>query len=143
MEKPPQAPATVPAQPTAPDKRSPFKTTVDRMFQANVRELTNLLGAQLVAYMGRVQETRAVRLWIDGERTPSDLTRVRLTNALLVARLFVEHGAREVAPTWFQGMNAALDDHAPAEVLRGVNDREALYKTSREVKAAAASFLRG
>ena len=33
-----------------------------------VRDLRDLLGAKLVAYIGSVKETRAVRLWADGER---------------------------------------------------------------------------
>ena len=36
-----------------------------------VRALKDLLGAKLVAYIGAVKETRAVRQWADGERKPS------------------------------------------------------------------------
>jgi hypothetical protein len=33
-------------------------------------ELRDLLGAKLVAYLGGVKETRAVRQWVDGSRQP-------------------------------------------------------------------------
>lgn len=36
-----------------------------------VTHLRDLLGAKLVAYLGEVKETRAVRQWADGERKPS------------------------------------------------------------------------
>ena len=41
-----------------------------------VGQLRELLGAQLVAYLGSVTETRAVRQWADGvRRPPTEATR--------------------------------------------------------------------
>lgn len=44
-----------------------------------VRDLRDLLGAKLMAYIGSVKETRAVRQWADGEGEPSGdiMTRLR------------------------------------------------------------------
>src|SRR5699024_12789423 len=39
-----------------------------------VSELRALLGAKLVAYLGGVRETRAVRQWADGQRAVQDKT---------------------------------------------------------------------
>ena len=47
-----------------------------------VTALRELLGAKLVAYLGRVKETRAVRQWADGTRTignDTDVERLRIT----------------------------------------------------------------
>lgn len=114
---------------------------VDLRFGALVSELTGVLGARLVAYLGCVAETRAVRQWIDMQRCPSELTKVRLFNALEIARLFVRRDAAEIAPTWFQGMNSGLDDRSPAEILRAATTRDTLATSSRAVKATAKAFL--
>jgi hypothetical protein len=124
-----------------PASRQTSRPPTDPAFGLLVGELTTLLGASLVAYLGRVLETRAVRQWIDAQRSPSEITKVRLFNALAVARLFKEYRVSEIAPTWFLGMNAALDDRSPAETLRAATTRDKLSDASRLVKAAAKAFL--
>ena len=84
-----------------------------------VAALRDLLGAKLVAYLGRVSETRAVRQWAEGTRTianPEDVERLRI--AYRAARLITERDTPAVAQTWFQGLNPVLDDRAPALLLR-------------------------
>ncbi|GAA4049500.1 hypothetical protein GCM10023063_41460 [Arthrobacter methylotrophus] len=83
-----------------------------------VRDLRDLLGAKLVAYIGSVKETRAVRLWADGERKPSADVMRRLRTAYHVAALLGERDSRAVVQAWFQGMNPQLDDVPPARLLR-------------------------
>ena len=83
-----------------------------------VRELDEVLGSRLVAYIGGVKETRAVRQWSTGDRTPSAATQTRLRTALQTARLLQYREARPVIQAWFQGMNPRLDDVAPARLLR-------------------------
>lgn len=83
-----------------------------------VRELDEILGSRLVAYIGGVKETRAVRQWSTGDRTPSAATQTRLRTALQTARLLQYREARPVIQAWFQGMNPHLEDHSPARVLR-------------------------
>ena len=89
--------------------------TAIRVGQAElITGLRDLLGARLVAYLAGVQETRAVRQWADGTRTIRDLDdEQRLRIAFLTAR-----DSREVAQSWFQGLNPQLDDRSPARVLR-------------------------
>lgn len=71
-----------------------------------------------MAYIGSVKETRAVRQWADGERTPSAEVMKRLRYAYHVAALLAEHDARDTVQAWFQGMNPQLDDVPPARLLR-------------------------
>jgi hypothetical protein len=81
-----------------------------------VRDLRDLLGAKLVAYIGSVKETRAVRQWADGERKPSTEVMQRLRTAYHMAALLAERDSRAVVQAWFQGMNPHVP---PARLLRG------------------------
>lgn len=83
-----------------------------------MRELREILGAKLVAYLGSVKETRAVRQWADGERRPSADVLQRLRDAYHVAALLHERDAAPVVQAWFMGMNPQLDDVPPARLLR-------------------------
>lgn len=85
-----------------------------------VGRLRELLGAKLVAYLGSVQETRAVRQWADADdpRTPSAEVLNRLRMAYRIAALLDEKDGPGVVQAWFQGMNPRLDDVAPARLLR-------------------------
>ena len=99
-------------------------------------QLMHLLGAKLVAYLGSVRETRAVRQWAAGEREPSaDVVR-RLRTALQVAALLREKDSPAVVQTWFQGMNPQLGDVAPARLLR----EGELDEVGPQVIAAARAF---
>src|ERR1700752_4929715 len=84
-----------------------------------VTALRDLLGAKLVAYLGKVKETRAVRQWADGESeiaNPADLERLRL--AYRAAWLINQRNSKQVVQAWFQGLNPFLDDGTPARLLR-------------------------
>lgn len=86
---------------------------------ALVTALRALLGARLVAYLGGVRETRAVRQWADGIRAvqdPADERRLRL--AYQVALLLAERDDAGVVQAWFQGLNPQLEDRSPARLLR-------------------------
>lgn len=100
-------------------------------------ELRDLLGAKLVAYLGGVQETRAVRQWAEGTRVVSggeDLQRLRV--AYHAARLLAERDTTPVIQAWFQGLNPALGDRSPARLLReGTVD-----EVGPQVLAAARQF---
>jgi hypothetical protein len=119
---------------------TPGLQAYERSVRADVPELVSrlreLLGAQLVAYLGSVQETRAVRQWADGEREPSGATTQRLRIAYQVAGLLAERDTVRVIQAWFQGMNPQLDDVSPARLLR----TEDLEIAGPQVLAAARSF---
>jgi hypothetical protein len=90
-----------------------------KSFPEAVGELREILGAQLVAYIGCVKETRAVREWAEGTRGPSGaVTERRLRLAYGIARCIAEADGKETAQAWFQGLNPLLDDVSPARLLR-------------------------
>lgn len=103
------------------------------------RELRELLGARLVAYIGGVRNTRAVREWVEGARAPSEEEQQRLRLALQVALLITQADDKEIAQAWFQGMNPQLEDRSPARLLRDA----ALDDAGPAVIAAARAFLVG
>jgi hypothetical protein len=108
-------------------------------FPELVSELQSVLGARLVAYLGSVKETRAVRQWADGEREPSEEVRNRLRVALQVALSLAAAESPEIAQAWFQGLNPQLGDRSPARMLREGEVDEA----GTAVIAAARAFLIG
>jgi hypothetical protein len=101
-----------------------------------VVKLRELLGAKLVAYIGSVNETRAMRQWADGDRVPSADVIRRLRLAYHVAGMLAERDQPRVIQAWFQGMNPLLDDAAPARILREGDADD----SGRQVLAAARAF---
>jgi hypothetical protein len=110
-----------------------------KAFGKIVEALVGYVGAQLVAYIGGVSETRAVRQWIAGEREAHPSTRSKLQLALNIAGLLDQAGEGDAIEAWFQGLNPSLDDHAPAELLRDAEGTK-LTSTGRRILAAAREF---
>lgn len=108
-------------------------------FGTVAKELRALLGARLVAYIGGVEETRAVHQWADDQRRPSQETQRRLRLGLQIAGMIAEFDDRETAQAWFQGLNPQLDDHSPARLLREGD----LDEVGPAVAAAARAFVAG
>jgi hypothetical protein len=101
-----------------------------------VAQLRDILGAKLVAYLGSVRETRAVRQWAEGARSPSPEVVNRLRMVYRIAALLHEKDAAGVVQAWFLGMNPRLDDVAPARLLR----EGELEQVGPGVLAAARAF---
>jgi len=101
-----------------------------------VKDLRELLGARLVAYIAGVQETRAVHQWADEGREVRGTAERRLRLALHVAVLLGERDETAVIQAWFQGLNPQLEDRSPARVLRDGDVDE----VGPEVLAAARAF---
>jgi len=109
-------------------------------FHVVARELTDLLGARLVAYIAKVAETRAVHEWGAQGRGPKDASVApRLRLALQVASLIAQRDSPEVAQAWFQGLNPQLSDRSPARLLR----EGKLAEVGPEIVAAARAFVIG
>lgn len=103
-----------------------------------VGELRPLLGDRLIAYLGGVKETRAVRGWADGSRqiaAPETIDRLRI--AYRIARMICERDSPGVVQAWMQGLNPLLDDRAPALLLRDGD----IAETGPDVLAAARQFV--
>lgn len=103
---------------TTPDLTA-YREAVAMSTPALITELTAELGLKLVAYLGHVTQTRAVRQWAKGTHaipTATDIDRLRV--AYQTARLIRLRESREVAQAWFQGLNPLLGDLSPARLLR-------------------------
>lgn len=116
-------------------------TTFDRAIRSTpaemAAELREILGPRLTAYIGSVRETRAVREWADGVRTPSEATVERLRLAFRVATLLRATESSGVVQAWFQGLNPELDDRSVASLLR----TEDPAVIGRDILAAARAFI--
>lgn len=96
-----------------------YEQSVRLATPALVAELRELLGAKLVAYLGGVRETRAVRQWAEGTRAVQDATdEHRLRLAYQAAALIAATDAPGVLQAWFKGLNPQLEDRSPARLLR-------------------------
>ncbi len=98
--------------------------------------LVEVLGLGLVAYLGAVKETRAVAQWASGVRRPSAAVMTRLRTAYQAAALMGGVENAGVVRAWFGGMNPALEDMAPATVLR----EQDVHQGGPAVIAAARAF---
>jgi hypothetical protein len=101
---------------------------------ALVKELVEALGAQLVAAIADVGETRRVRAWERGE-TPQRLDALR--TALQATRAIVETSGPATARAWFTGCSTLLNLTSPLEVLR-----ENTQDSRTKVLRAAVTFAR-
>lgn len=108
-------------------------------FRVAVKELSQLLGRKLTAYIADVTDVRAVTSWEEGEREPRPHIPPRLQHALVVAKLIALHDDARVAQAWFQGLNPELDDRSPARLLR----EGELDEVGPQVLAAARAFVSG
>ena len=109
-------------------------------FNFVAKELIDILGAKLVAYIAGVREARAVQQYADESRNPRHpAIEPRLRLALRVARLIRGHDSKEVAQAWFIGLNPQLNDRSPARLLR----EGEIDEVGREVIAAARAFVVG
>jgi hypothetical protein len=108
-------------------------------FPVMVKELRELLGPRLVAYIGGVRETRTVREWAEGAPVKRPESEARLRAAFHIAGFIAEHDAPSVVQSWFQGLNPQLDDQSPARLLR----EEDLNDAGPRVLAAARAFVVG
>ena len=106
-----------PSAPASPDLE-PLRRSIGPL-DVVVRDLRDLLGVRLVAYVAGVKETRAVHEWADGTRTVnSEPAERRLRTALQVAVLLSERDQPQVVQAWFLGLNPQLADRSPALLLR-------------------------
>jgi hypothetical protein len=108
-------------------------------FPVLVKELSEILGPRLVAYLAGVQETRAVRQWSTGEREARAPIPERLRLALQVAWLIARYDNPSVAQAWFQGLNPQLDDRSAARLLR----EGELDEVGPQILSAARAFVSG
>jgi len=109
-------------------------------FNFVAKELIDILGAKLVAYITGVREARAVQQYADDSRSPRHPgTEARLRLVLRVAMLISRHDSKEIAQAWFMGLNPQLNDRSPARLLR----EGEVDEVGPEIIAAARAFVVG
>lgn len=124
------------ATPARPDLAA-YEDSVRTDIAVIVKELREILGPRLVAFIAGVTETRAVHEWADGEREiRSDDTVARLRLAYRIAKLITDRDHPEIAQAWLQGLNPKLDDRSPARLLRDGDVED----VGPDVLAAARAF---
>lgn len=128
-------PATHPARP----ELEAYDHAARVAFPVLVKELSDLLGPKLVAYIAGVGEVRAVRQWSSGNRDARSPVPERLRFALQVALLLASQDSPAVARAWFQGLNPQLDDRSAARLLRSGD----LDEVGPLILSAARAFVSG
>jgi hypothetical protein len=109
-------------------------------FALVAKELVDILGAKLIAYISGVRETGAVQQYAHEARRPGDpRIEPRLRLALRVAKVISERDSNEIARAWFMGLNPQLNDWSPARLLR----EGELDEVGPEIIAAARGFVVG
>lgn len=116
-----------------------YEHAIRLAFPVVVKELRDVLGGRLVAYLAGVGEVRAVNEWAEGTRTPRGQVEDRLRFALRVASFIAEQDGAGVAQAWFQGLNPQLEDRSPARLLREGD----LDEVGPHILAAARAFAVG
>lgn len=101
-----------------------------------VERLRDLLGVRLVAYVGKVKNTRPVSDWASGRRSPGAEDAARLRLAFQAARVLRERYDAPTIQSWMMGSNPSLGYEAPARYIR----EESPVEAAREVMAAAHAF---
>ena len=116
-----------------------YETSIRLSLPDVVGRLNEILSPKLVAYLADVSETRAVKEWATGERSPKTNVEPRLRMALRVALFLNQRDSPRVVQAWFQGLNPQLDDVSPLRLLR----TEAPGDAGPAVLAAARAFAVG
>lgn len=86
-------------------------------FPEVVRDLVDIVGKKLTAYMASVKDVRSVEKWMAGAE-PYKGSDQRLRTAYLTASLLATREAPAVIQRWFVGLNPELEDRSAATLLR-------------------------
>jgi hypothetical protein len=113
-----------------------YEDSIRLPFAEIVSQLREMIGVRLVAYIGGVKAARSVTAWAEGAGQPGEVDRERLRHAFYAAALLRERYDTSTVQSWFKGINPAMDDQAPAQVLREGDP----LADARAVIAAAKSF---
>jgi hypothetical protein len=103
-----------------------------------VEKLVEIVGRKLTAYIGGVNDARAVDRWIAGGEIYGD-AKSRLRFAFQVACALSEHDSPTVVQAWLTGVNPELGDRVPLRLMRE-NEIDAVAPA---ILSAARAFLAG
>ena len=115
-----------------------YRETTRLEFPRLVRELSEIIGKKLTAYIASVKDTRAIERWIAGSE-PYKGAEERLRLAYRLAKMIGDHDGPRVVQAWLTGLNPELKDRAPIRLLR----EEEIETVGPEILGAARAFLAG
>lgn len=115
------------------------RRAVQAPFAEIVRELTEILGKKLTAYVGGVKDTRVVERWMHDGVEPYREADRRIRLAYQIAKTLSEHDSTRVVQAWFVGLNPELQDRAPVRLLK----EEDLDQVGPQLLNAMRAFLAG
>lgn len=100
-----------------------------------VQNLTDLIGARIVAFIGGVRDTRTVENWKKSEvpAIPARRLEIGYACALTLGRRYEADRIK----AWFTWLNDFLDDASPAAYLRGAEDNEQIEQRGNRLLQAA------
>ena len=101
-----------------------------------VERLVEIVGRKLTAYIGGVNDARAVDRWIAGGAIYGE-AESRLRFAFQVARAISELDSPAVVQAWLTGVNPELEDRVPLRLMRE-NEIDAVAPA---ILSAARAFL--
>jgi hypothetical protein len=107
-------------------------------FPTVTRELTDVIGKKLTAYIGGAKDVRAVDRWIAGNLPYRD-AEDRLRFAYRVASSLNSGDHASVVQAWLTGLNPELNDRSPIRLMREGN----LDEVGPLILGAARAFLAG
>ena len=123
--------------PARPDLEAYRRATTIR-FPELVRELTEIIGKKLIAYVGGVRDVRAVDRWIEGAE-PYKNAEARLRFAYRVVKTLSKHDHPHIVQAWLTGLNPELNDRVPIRLLREDN----LEEVGPQILGAVRAFVAG
>jgi hypothetical protein len=98
--------------------------------------LIDVIGRKLTAYIGNVNDVRALELWAAGEAMSEDAF-VRLRFAFQLVQTLQEAESPAIIQAWLMGINPDLDDRVPIRLMR----QQDLETVGPDIFRAARTFL--
>jgi len=115
------------------------RRSIHAPFPDLVKELVEILGKKLTAYIGDVKDTRVVDRWIHNGVTPYGDAEHRVRLAYQIAKTLNKHDSPRIVQAWFLGLNPELQDRTPARLLK----EQDLHEVGPELLNAMRAFLAG
>ena len=114
--------------------------TTREMMEPSIAEITSrlidVIGRKLTAYIGNVNDVRAVEQWAAGE-TVSEYAFVRLRFAYQLVQILLEVESPAIIQAWLVSFNPDLDDRVPLRLIK----QENLEEAAPGILRAARNFL--
>jgi hypothetical protein len=114
--------------PVYPDIHSAYGRIDSMRRRELVQALRSALGNRLTAYILGASDTKTVREWAQGARDLDRERAERAAIALYTVAILSRSENASIIQSWFQGMNPALGDCAPARYLAENKNRDSYLR---------------